>query len=56
MVKDPVCGKEIGYKRFNECSEYKGRTYYFRSNACKIRFDNNPSEYEVKVIIKKRSR
>jgi len=47
MVKDPVCGRE---------TEDKGRTYYFCSTACKIRFDKNPGEYEVKVIIKKRRR
>lgn len=29
MVKDPVCGKEIGYKRFNECSEYKAELTTF---------------------------
>lgn len=56
MVKDPVCGKEVEDKKFNEYIEYKGRTYYFCSTACKIRFDKNPGEYEVKVIIKKRRR
>ena len=56
MVKDPVCGREVEDKNFNERSEYKGRTYYFCSNTCKIKFDNDPGKYEVKVIIKKRRR
>lgn len=56
MVKDPVCGREVEDKKSNEQSEYKGRIYYFCCNACKIRFDNDPEQYEVKVIIKKRGR
>lgn len=56
MVNDPVCGRVVEDKNFNEQSEYKGRTYYFCSNTCKIKFDNDPGKYEVKVIIKKKRR
>ncbi len=54
MAKDPVCGREVEEERFNEQSEYRGRTYYFCSNDCKTTFDDDPRKYEVKVIIKKR--
>jgi YHS domain-containing protein len=54
IAKDPVCGREVEEKNFNEQSEYRSRTYYFCSNECKTRFDKNPREYEVKVILKKR--
>lgn len=54
MVRDPVCGKEIDIEKFTEQSEYKDRIYYFCSTECKTKFDKDPREYEVKVIIKKR--
>lgn len=54
MARDSVCGKELEESKFNEQSEYKGKRYYFCSNDCKIIFDNNPSKYEVKVIIRKK--
>jgi YHS domain-containing protein len=56
MVRDPVCGREVEDKNVNEQSDYKGRTYYFCSNTCKIKFDNDPGKYEVKIIIMKRRR
>lgn len=56
MVKDPVCGREVKDKKFGTYVKYKGITYYFCSNVCKIKFDNDPGRYDVKVIIKKRRR
>lgn len=56
MVKDPICGREVEDKNNNEQTEYRGRTYYFCSNTCKAKFDNDPRKYEVKVIMKKRRR
>ncbi len=49
--KDPACGMDV-----DECqaeaaglkSEYGGKTYYFCSQRCKRKFDNNPSAYAGK--------
>lgn len=45
MAKDPVCGMSVdeGSARFK--SEYKGKTYYFCSRACKTAFDKDPAKY-----------
>lgn len=45
MVKDPVCGMMIKEEEAAAKSEYKGKTYYFCSNHCKMEFDKNPEKY-----------
>lgn len=40
---DPVCGMEAASVFF--ASEYKGKTYYFCSQHCKEKFDENPTDY-----------
>jgi Cu+-exporting ATPase len=45
MATDPVCKMQIDEKKAAGKSEYKGRTYYFCSAACKAKFDANPSAY-----------
>lgn len=54
MAKDPVCGMEIDEKKAPEKSDYKGKTYYFCSNACKGAFDKDPTKYETKIVRKTR--
>lgn len=45
MVKDLVCGMTVDEKKAKFKSEYKGKTYYFCSPACKTSFDKNPAKY-----------
>ena len=45
MVVDPVCKMEVDENDTIYNSEYKGKTYYFCSQLCKIDFDENPEEY-----------
>jgi Cu+-exporting ATPase len=42
MAKDPVCGMEIRPDQAVGQSQHAGQTYYFCSNGCKQRFDQNP--------------
>jgi len=45
MVKDPVCGMMIDEKTAKIKSQYRGKTYYFCAQACKIAFDKNAGKY-----------
>lgn len=45
MTKDPVCGMEVDETKASGKSTVGGRTYYFCSDACKKRFDQNPGEF-----------
>jgi Cu(I)/Ag(I) efflux system membrane fusion protein len=42
IVVDPVCGMEVSPAKAAGRSEYKGKTYYFCSDHCKRKFDQNP--------------
>lgn len=45
MAKDPVCGMDVDEKEDAIKMDYKGRTFYFDSEACKETFKNNPEQY-----------
>jgi YHS domain-containing protein len=45
MERDVVCGMQVDLGTAVGTSLYNGTTYYFCSNACKARFDANPSRY-----------
>lgn len=45
MHKDPVCGMTVDPNRAAGKSEYQGSTYYFCSQGCKRKFDQNPKQY-----------
>ncbi len=45
MAKDPVCGMDVDEKKSQHKSEYKGKTYYFCSPACKKDFEKAPETY-----------
>jgi membrane fusion protein, copper/silver efflux system len=48
IARDPACGltvvKETALQA-GRTSEYQGKTYYFDTDGCKRRFDNNPQRY-----------
>ena len=43
-ARDPVCGLMVE-KDPNLSAEYKGKTYYFCSNADRDKFKKNPEKY-----------
>ena len=45
MVKDPVCGMDVGEKKVTQKTFYKGNTYYFCSATCKKEFDKDPGKF-----------
>jgi Cu+-exporting ATPase len=45
MEKDVVCGMQVDPATAAGTSVSNGKTYYFCSNACKAKFDANPSQY-----------
>jgi YHS domain-containing protein len=45
MAIDPVCGMKVDEKKAVHKSQYKGVTYYFCSNTCKVNFEKEPEKY-----------
>jgi RND family efflux transporter MFP subunit len=48
MSKDPVCGEDVSIPKAEKTgrkSIYQERTYYFSSDECKQKFDQNPDRY-----------
>ena len=51
LTKDPVCGLEVSPRKAEKAgrkSTYQGKTYYFSSEECQARFDQNPDRYAEK--------
>lgn len=45
MVRDPVCGMMVDSQTAEFKAEFKGQTYYFCNDACKTKFEKNPSKF-----------
>ena len=45
MAKDPVCQMEVYERDAEDTSQYRGRTFYFCSTACREQFDQDPEQY-----------
>ncbi|MGC8839685.1 MAG: YHS domain-containing protein [Anaerolineae bacterium] len=45
MAKDPVCGMMVEEGKAAATSVYKGKTYYFCSQGCKVAFEREPEKY-----------
>ena len=45
VVRDPVCGMEINLENAEERSEYEGEIFYFCSDLCRNRFDEDPGSF-----------
>lgn len=43
--RDPVCGMQIDTQDAAATSEHQGQTYYFCSEGCKEKFEQNPQQY-----------
>ena len=50
--EDPVCGMEVDQtkaKAAARMSDFRGQSYYFCSDECKVAFDKEPMRYTAKV-------
>ena len=45
MAKDPVCGMEVAEHTAKFMSNHMGRKFYFCSEMCKKRFNEDPMKY-----------
>ncbi|KAA0248270.1 MAG: YHS domain-containing protein [Candidatus Jettenia sp.] len=43
--KDPVCGMRLEEKDIQATTNHQGKTYYFCSVACKLKFEQSPLKY-----------
>jgi P-type Cu+ transporter len=43
--RDPVCNMEVSKEDAAGESQYQGQSYYFCSQSCKNKFDQNPQQY-----------
>ena len=48
IQKDPVCGMQVDEQNAAGQSDYQGQTYYFCSQGCKTKFDQNPEQFAGK--------
>jgi Cu+-exporting ATPase len=45
MKKDPVCGMKVDERQAAATAEHKGETFYFCSQDCKSKFEQDPQRY-----------
>lgn len=43
--KDPVCGMQVDDRNAAGRSNFQGQDYYFCSQDCKKKFDQNPQQF-----------
>ena len=48
MARDPVCNMEVNEKDSKIQTKYQGQNYYFCSEGCKQKFDQDPQQYARK--------
>ena len=48
MARDPVCNMEVKEHEAAANTRYQGQNYYFCSEDCKQKFDENPQQYAKK--------
>jgi len=51
LSKDPVCGSDVSHIKAEKAGRkmvYRGKTYYFDSDECKQKFQDNPERYAEK--------
>ena len=49
MQTDPVCGMQVDDQRATAKSQFQGTNYYFCSDECKRKFDQQPQQYASKA-------
>jgi YHS domain-containing protein len=49
MQTDPVCGMKVDEQKAAAKSQYKGSTYFFCSDECKRKFEQQPEQFVGKT-------
>ena len=49
MQTDPVCGMQVDEQKATAKSQFQGTNYYFCSDECKRKFDQQPQQYASKA-------
>jgi Cu+-exporting ATPase len=49
MQTDPVCGMQVDDQKATAKSQFQGSNYYFCSEDCKRKFDQQPQQYASKA-------
>jgi len=49
MMRDPVCGMELDPRKASATAEHEGRLYYFCSEACREKFQQQPTVFTNKA-------
>jgi len=49
MQTDPVCGMKVDDQKAAAKSQYQGSTYYFCSDECRRKFEQQPEQYAGKA-------
>jgi YHS domain-containing protein len=49
MQTDPVCGMRVDDQKSTAKSQFQGTNYYFCSDDCKRKFDQQPQQYAAKA-------
>lgn len=45
MAIDPVCGMDVQEDNAKAQTQFAGKKYYFCSEECRTKFEDNPQEY-----------
>jgi P-type Cu+ transporter len=45
VASDPVCGMDVNRHEAGLRMEWEGDTYYFCSQTCRTKFEENPEKY-----------
>jgi P-type Cu+ transporter len=48
MAKDPVCGMQVDERNAAGQAEHAGQRYFFCSQGCQKKFEQNPATYAGK--------
>ena len=48
MARDPVCEMEVDKTKAAVSKEYQGKTCYFCSESCGVKFEENPEKFTAK--------
>ncbi|MCI0664263.1 MAG: YHS domain-containing protein [Acidobacteria bacterium] len=49
MQTDPVCGMKVDDQKAAAKSQHQGTTYYFCSDECKRKFEQQPEQFAGKT-------
>jgi YHS domain-containing protein len=49
MQTDPICGMQVDDQKTTSKSQFQGTNYFFCSDECKRKFDQQPQQYANKA-------